>query len=53
METYEVLVQGVGLIATPALIIGAILGIIKGLHIYHERLTKKIVLEYLKTLQND
>ena len=42
MEMYETLVMGVGFVATPALIIGTILGIAKGLHIYHKKLTKKI-----------
>lgn len=51
METYKLLTEAIGLITTPAIIVLAIGGIIRGLQIYHRFITKKIVLEYLKTLQ--
>lgn len=53
MEIYNTLVNCVGLIATPALVIALIALIVKIVSNYHKKLTKQIVYDYLQTLSKD
>ena len=53
MEMYKLLAEGVGMVLTPALLMGGIYFIYMVLKQYHVKQTKRVVMDYLKELQKD
>lgn len=53
MEMYKLLAEGVGMVLTPALLMGGVYFLFIMAKNYHTKQTKRVVMDYLKELQKD